>query len=280
MEEALNEDTNSWDKVAGYNLNPGNLQESDYAHKYIILPRLRALLPNDFVEAHSIEDVPILDVGCGNGILACDLVMEFPGLNLVGIDSSSGMIQRAKKNISYFLREEEGTQVDFIEDDAKKLSFGDASFQVILQIMLLQTVDDEGLERIIAETSRVLKPTGACYVVIPNSDAIGRFRNLEQADTFDESLLNKRLSYNWRNQSGEVVATTDFFVRTVEFYTKLFVRYGFSLSVKLEPMIENTNDAYVAKKHIFLRNIFEPMFVILKFVKVDVNVLKLVDNES
>lgn len=280
MNKVPSECSNEWDSVAGYNLGPDNRQESDYAHKFILLHWLVAFLQNDFVEVDRIGDVPILDVGCGNGILACDLVMEFPGIHIHGIDSSDAMIDRAKKNISHFLKSNDGSQIDFKKDDAQNLSLENDRFGISLHVMLLQTVDDEQLVKIILETNRVLRPNGVCYVVIPNPVAIKRFRNLEQAEIFDESLLNKKLDYHWRNEEGEVIATTDFYVRTVEFYIKSFLERGFSLSARLEPIIENTNEAYESKKHIFLLNVFDPMFVILKFAKSGPEGLQLDKNEG
>lgn len=272
---------NEWDVVADNE--PGSIDsQGDYAHRHIIFPYFITELTNDFVNAPSIKDIPIVDIGCGNGLLLCNLAEEFPGIQVVGVDDSSRMIAAARKNISIFIKPDDGTNIGFIKGKAQKMDLKGNSFGIALQVMLLQTINDEEVLRVIAETNRLLKLQGACYVVIPhpNPASIRRFRNLEQVEGADQYLLHQNLQYNWKDQKGEVIATTNFHVRPFEFYVNSFSRGGFVLKYMWEPKIENTEEAISAKPHIFLENTFNPMFAILKFVKVNDNVLKLVDNAS
>jgi demethylmenaquinone methyltransferase/2-methoxy-6-polyprenyl-1,4-benzoquinol methylase len=89
----------------------------------------------------------VLDVCCGTGDLA--LAAARAGGRVTGLDFSVPMLERARRK---------SADVDWVEGDALKLPFGDASFDSATVGFGVRNLDD--LERGLAELRRVLKPSG------------------------------------------------------------------------------------------------------------------------
>lgn len=265
-----------WDQVAGHD---SSSLGPNYALQYIFLPSILAFLQTDFVGVGDISFMRLLDLGSGNGLFSLQIATNYEGSIVLGVDSSERMIEIARNNVN---PQQKGIKISFEKEDATNLSLESGSFGIVLQIMLLQTVDDEDLMKIISETNRVLKPNGVCYVAIPNPAAISRFRNLVQAKFFDESMYNEKLDYQWRDPEDptKIIATTGFYVRRIQYYVEAFKRHGLGLRFIHAPRVENTEEAYDSKPHVFLSNVFDPMFIILKFAKSGPEGLQLDKNEG
>jgi len=112
----------------------------------------------------------ILDVGCGNGRWLRDLVRwGAEPANVVGIDALDDRVARARQLVPPSLAVHGG--------DAAKLPFEDASFDLVVQCMLMSSVLDPGARRSIAgEMLRVLKPGG---VILWQDFAINNPRNAD-----------------------------------------------------------------------------------------------------
>lgn len=93
----------------------------------------------------------LLDVGCGDGTLALELAQR--GAVVTGVDADPAMIAGARRR-----SEAAGTQVRFVEGQAERLPFEDATFDGVVAVAVLCFVDD--VARSFAEMSRVLKPGG------------------------------------------------------------------------------------------------------------------------
>lgn len=92
----------------------------------------------------------ILDVGCGTGALVGMLAVKYPSSRIVGIDFAPGMVEYATKTINF-------PNVSFAVEDAEKLSFKAAEFDLVVSSAALQWMD----YRVgIKEAARVLKPGG------------------------------------------------------------------------------------------------------------------------
>jgi len=101
---------------------------------------------------------PALDLGCGTGEF-CGL---FSSINYCGIDISNIYLKFAKRrnpNFNFFLQ------------NGKKLAFKDNQFAVILINGVLHHLFDDAVDTVLAETSRVLKPSGRLLLIedIPSS---------------------------------------------------------------------------------------------------------------
>ena len=92
----------------------------------------------------------VLEVGCGTGRVARMLHGEF--LELSGVDSSQGMIQRARSSPP--------PGVSFYASDAGRLPFEDGRFDFLYSMCLFHHVPHRFHPDILREMLRVLKPGG------------------------------------------------------------------------------------------------------------------------
>lgn len=101
------------------------------------------------------EDSKILDFGCGYGRLVAELAARGYS-KVIGVDSSAGMIARGKT---------EYPELDLRVLVSEALPFPDRSFQSVLVFAVLTCVpEDERLQKLIAEISRILEPGGILYL--------------------------------------------------------------------------------------------------------------------
>jgi len=92
----------------------------------------------------------MLDLGCGTGALVGMLADKYPASRIVGIDFAPGMIECAKSIVS-------SPNVSFAVEDAEKLSFNPAEFDLVVSSAALQWME---YKTGIKEAARVLKPGG------------------------------------------------------------------------------------------------------------------------
>jgi ubiquinone biosynthesis O-methyltransferase len=97
----------------------------------------------------------ILDVGCGDGILALELSRQ--GAHAVGVDTSEGMIAAARKRAKLH-----GDNVYFDIAKAEALPFATDCFDVVVAVTVLCFVEDAAVA--LKEMARVLKPGGRLIV--------------------------------------------------------------------------------------------------------------------
>jgi 2-polyprenyl-6-hydroxyphenyl methylase/3-demethylubiquinone-9 3-methyltransferase len=94
----------------------------------------------------------VLDVGCGGGFLSNYLAAV--GHRVTGLDASSEALAIARRyDVTGLVRYQRG--------DALKLPYPDASFEVVCAMDLLEHVENP--DGVIAEASRVLKPSGLFF---------------------------------------------------------------------------------------------------------------------
>ncbi len=95
----------------------------------------------------------VLDLACGAG--GFSFLLEDLGFQVVGLDSSEAMLERAKE----FARDKR-SKVEFVKGDARELPFEDSSFDYVLFVDSLVHFEPAELNRVFREAARVLKPGG------------------------------------------------------------------------------------------------------------------------
>ena len=94
-----------------------------------------------------------LDVGCGAGAEAVYLATR--GFRVIGVDSSSAALERARERA-----EAAGVDVEWCRGNAFDLPLADASTDLVLDRGCLHTIDREDRPGYAAEIARVLAPGG------------------------------------------------------------------------------------------------------------------------
>jgi SAM-dependent methyltransferase len=97
------------------------------------------------------KDQKVLDVGCGTGVVAVTAARR--GAKVTGLDLTPALLERARVNAQMA-----DVAVEFIEGDAEKLPFADASFDAVLSQFGHMFAPRPDVA--ISEMLRVLKPGG------------------------------------------------------------------------------------------------------------------------
>lgn len=96
----------------------------------------------------------ILDVACGTGAVALELVRRF-GCSVVGVDQSPAMLAEAQRRVAL---ENQSALIDLQEARAEELPFDNGSFDGLTFTYLLRYVDDPAAT--VRELARVVRPGG------------------------------------------------------------------------------------------------------------------------
>lgn len=104
-----------------------------------------------------LRGLKILDVGCGPGIFS--LLLSQLGAEVIGLDYTPKMIEKAKENASKY-----DVKVDFIQGDAQNLIFEDGSFDIVVSRNLTWNLGNP--KRAYEEWWRVLKKAGSFSILM------------------------------------------------------------------------------------------------------------------
>jgi len=119
------------------------------------------------------RDSLILDVGCGYG-RTLDELYHNGYRNLIGVDFSSGMIERGKQQFPY---------LDLRVKENDTIALPDGSVDAVILFAVLTCIQtNEEQEQLLKEIKRALKPQGILYVndFLLNTDE----RNLSRYEKF------------------------------------------------------------------------------------------------
>jgi ubiquinone/menaquinone biosynthesis C-methylase UbiE len=108
----------------------------------------------------------IIDVGCGPGYLLQAIAKEFPNNNLVGVDISKEMVERARVNLD---STGQGGRTEFKQGSADKLPFNDDTQDFVVSTLSLHHWADP--QASFNEIHRVLKPGGQMLILDLRRDA-------------------------------------------------------------------------------------------------------------
>lgn len=143
------------------------MQETDYLEKFLkISPVFYALLRA--IECRhmsgTVFEMPVLDLGCGDGMFGNILFDSKPGAISYGIDLCLEDIQKAKETNIYRLLQ---------MADIERLPFADNSIGSIFSNSVFEHL--ESIDMALNEAMRVLKPGGKLVLTSPNSRLVDNF---------------------------------------------------------------------------------------------------------
>ena len=98
----------------------------------------------------------ILDIGCGVGVHAQAVALEYPDAQYHGIDVAAGLLR-----LAHLLAEERGIAIHFHQRDGAATGFPDGHFDLIVSHILFHETNAARLPQILRECRRLLRPGGA-----------------------------------------------------------------------------------------------------------------------
>jgi ubiquinone/menaquinone biosynthesis C-methylase UbiE len=129
-------------------------------------------------------DEHVLEVACGTGRASAEIAKHLDrGGRLVAVDLTPAMLSRAHRRLK---RLGLGDRVETGFGDARKLTFADATFDVLYNSYMFDLIDGEVIPSILSEFRRVLKPGGR--LVLVNSSKRRRGRTLYEF-LYEKGLL-------------------------------------------------------------------------------------------
>ncbi|HVO16400.1 MAG TPA: class I SAM-dependent methyltransferase [Alphaproteobacteria bacterium] len=105
--------------------------------------------------ADPVDRADVLDLGCGDGALACALARR--GATVTGLDADPRMLVAAQARA-----EAEAVALDLVHARAEALPFPDGAFDRVVAITVLCFIQEA--DRAVAEMARVLRPGGRLVI--------------------------------------------------------------------------------------------------------------------
>jgi len=114
----------------------------------------------------------ILDLGTGTGDALPGLIKKYPDAEIYALDIAEGMLQQARKKLSWWQRF--CGKVKFISAEAERLPLADNSIDMVISNLALQWCDD--LPLVFKELQRILIPDGAVLFTTFGPDSLKELR--------------------------------------------------------------------------------------------------------
>jgi ubiquinone/menaquinone biosynthesis C-methylase UbiE len=140
----------------------------------------------------------LLDVGCGSGRFLRDVKVNYPRLNVTGLDLSPYYLAVAQRELRSWSR------VQFAVGAAEAMPFADGQFDAITCIYLFHELPSGVRRAVVAEIRRVLKPGGMLVFVDslqpgdePDYDAMLDYFPVAFHEPYYASYLREDLERMW-----------------------------------------------------------------------------------
>ena len=118
----------------------------------------------------------VLEIGCGSGAMAAEVLRRYPAVRLVATDYDESMVDAARERLASF-----GDRAEVRRADAADLPFDDGAFDAALSFIMLHHVIK--WEQALRELVRVLRPGGQLIGYDLLGDRGGRFMHGHEGDT-------------------------------------------------------------------------------------------------
>ncbi|CBL43995.1 Biotin synthesis protein [gamma proteobacterium HdN1] len=149
------------------------------AERYDSVAYLQRLVADQLLEWAQLSDVTglVLDVGCGTGYVAKQVLRDYPALACLGLDIAEGMLQYAQRDQS-----NDAGKVHWLCADAERLPLADSSIAAAVSNFALQWCPN--LSNALTEVFRVLVPGGRLLMTLPAHDTLRELKeSWRRADT-------------------------------------------------------------------------------------------------
>lgn len=164
-----------------------NFNDEDFAEEYAKKHRKMAeRFGQEYSEKllrRGFQKGKILDTGCGFGGTDIALAQKFPDSEVVGIDLSDPLLQKAKllaqsTNL--------GGRIRFENADVQQIPYGDKSFDVVLNLNMVHLVKNP--VKMLNEIERVLVPNGLLFIADLRRSWVGLIeKEIKSALTLEEA---------------------------------------------------------------------------------------------
>lgn len=143
------------------------------------------------------EPTKILEMGCGVGASLVPVARAFPDAEAHGVDVGGSMLRYALARARHL-----GVAVHLAQGNAEQTDFADGSFDLVFSAVLLHETSPEAIERIMAESHRLLKPGGiVAHLEVPQRydqmDLWGKIRGEIEADYNNEPNWKAAISADY-----------------------------------------------------------------------------------
>lgn len=158
-----------------------SVMEQSFPH--VVNETIHAIHVREIIRAMPKETKEVLDVGCGWGRIASDLVQN-RNVHVSGIDISSHFVKLFNKRLK--------KQGKAVVSDMRHIPFGDNSFDLVycvVSLMYLSSQRDQ--KRAMSEMLRVLKKGGRLVLIEPNRFGVSLVRLGGLVPWFYRILLKK-----------------------------------------------------------------------------------------
>jgi ubiquinone/menaquinone biosynthesis C-methylase UbiE len=130
----------------------------------------------------------VLDVGTRVGLIALKILWQNENFYAIGLDSSKSMVERARETaMAWGL----GERAFFQVGDARRMRFKSSYFDLVISDSTFHCFDDP--RSVLAEISRVLKPSGA--LLIRDLERPSRFSMARQIEKYGASYGERMKSH-------------------------------------------------------------------------------------
>lgn len=145
------------------------------------------------------ETMRVLELSCGEGLLAQTILKQRPEISIIGLDTSDLMIHKARQRLSEFGSRFQGYTYNLIDSQWRKI-YG--SIHTVISSLAIHHLCDQEKKQLYKDIFEFLKPDGALII----SDLIEPTTNAGKklaANMWDQAVKERSLELNGNFQAFE-----------------------------------------------------------------------------